>query len=615
MPTRYRPVQLGSTQIGIERDSHGNTLLRNREPLKPHPTRLTERLRYWAERAPERTFLAKRDETGAFRTLSYGEAFARIQPLSAALLARGLSPERPLMILSENDLEHALLSLAAQHVGVPLAPISPAYSLLSRDYGRLREALDQLTPGLVFASDGARFGRAIGAVVPRTTEVVVAAHPEALERPSTPFEALATHVIDARVEQAHRAVCPDTIAKFLLTSGSTGRPKAAIQTMGMLTSNLQMLVQCLPFLTEEPPVTVDWLPWHHTFGGNHNFGLMLYAGGTLYIDDGRPTQGAFEPTRRNLREISPTVYFNVPRGYDELVRSLASDEALARSFFSRLKLLFYAAAGISQRTWSALEELAERTVGERIVMITGLGMTETSPFALSAHWPEGRPGAIGIPAPGLELKLAPVGTKLEARYRGPNVTPGFWRADDLTASAFDEDGFYRSGDALVFADPARPERGLVFDGRLAEDFKLDTGTWVSVGPLRARVLLEGAPHVQDIVATAPDRSELGVLIVPHLDSCRELCPDLMPDRPLAEVVAHPAVRACFQALLERLAASATGSATRIVRALVLTEPLSLDAGEITDKGTVVQATVRRTRAGLVDTLYSDAPEVLTLRAL
>ena len=612
MRKRYRPVQLGPTETLVEHDSEGRYLLRSASTLRPHPPRLTQRLVHWAERAPERAFLAKRGPDGAWRALSYGEALDRVGRIAAALCGRGLSVERPLMILSENDLEHALLALAAQHVGVPFVPVSPAYSLLSRDHARLREVVARLTPGLVFAADARRFARALAAAVPATTEVVCAQHAHTLDRPCTPYAALEQRSATSVVEEAHHAVGPDTIAKFLLTSGSTGSPKATIQTMQMLTSNQQMIAQCLPFLSETPPVIVDWLPWHHTFGGNHNLGLTLYHGGTLYIDEGRPTPDAFGESLRNLREVAPTVYFNVPRGFDELARALERDHELARVFFSRVRLLFYAAAGISQRTWDTLEQLAERVTGERIVMITGLGMTETAPWALSAHWLEGRSGVVGVPAPGLEVRLAPVGHKLEARYRGPSVTPGFWRAPELTAAAFDEDGFYRSGDAVKFIDAAVPGRGLVFDGRLAEDFKLDTGTWVSVGPLRLHVLREGAPYVQDIVPTAPDRSELGMLIVPNVAACRDLCRDVPAASAPSEVLAHPATRACFQALLDKLAASATGSSTCITRALVITEPLSLDDGEITDKGTVVQAQVRHTRSDLVNKLYAEDPDVLRI---
>jgi feruloyl-CoA synthase len=372
----------------------------------------------------------------------------------------------------------------------------------------------------------------------------------------------------------------------------------------MLTSNQQMIADTLAFLADEPPVIVDWLPWHHTFGGNHNFGLTLYNGGTLYIDDGKPTPAAFGESLKNLAEISPTVYFNVPRGFEELAAALERDRALASRFFSRVKVLFYAAAGLSQGTWDKLERLAEETCGERIVMLTGLGMTETAPFALCANWRAGRSGAVGLPAPGVELRLEPVGHKLEARYRGPSVTPGFWRAEALNRQAFDADGYYCSGDAVSFADPQRPDRGLLFDGRLAEDFKLDSGTWVSVGPLRTRVIAAATPYVRDAVVTGQDRPTLGLLLVPDVEACRQLTAELAADAPVSAVLSHAAIRRYFLDLLRRLAQDSTGSATRIDRALLLMEPLSIDRGEITDKGSVVQQAVLRNRAVLVDRLYA-----------
>ncbi len=574
-----RKVSLGPAEVRVERDARGRFLLRHAAPLGACPPRLTDRLLRWAGEAPERSFVAKRGGDGAWRRISYAGALAAARSIGEALLARGLDAERPLMILSENDLEHAMLALAALHVGVPYVPVSPAYSLVSRDYGKLRYAVDLMTPGLVYAAD-ARYARAVEASIPPGTEVLWGAD----------YAALAATPAGPRVDAAHQAIGPETISKFLLTSGSTGMPKAVIHTQRMLVSNQQMIADCLPFLAEEPPVLVDWLPWNHTFGGSHNFGLTLHNGGTLHIDEGKPTPQLIGETLRNLREISPTVYFNVPRGFEELARALDADEALAKRFFSRLKMMFYAAASLSQPIWDSLQRIAERTVGERIVMITGLGMTETAPFAVCANWEAGRAGGIGLPAPGMELRLAPVADKLEARYRGPNVTPGFWRADALTRAAYDEDGFYRSGDAVRFIDPADPRRGLAFDGRIAEDFKLDTGTWVSVGPLRAQIVAAGDPYVQDAVITGHDRAEVGALIVPRAG---------VPDT--------PEMRLFFQRLVDTLALKASASSQRVARAVLLTDPLSIDAGEITDKGSINQRAVLAARAALVEELYAAAP--------
>jgi feruloyl-CoA synthase len=602
----YRKVAFGRAGVTLERQAGGRILLKPVAPLSPYPRRLTERLLRWAREAPDRTFVAKRERGGDWRRIGYGAALATARRLGQALLERGLSAERPLMILSENDLEHAMLALAALHVGVPFVAVSPAYSLVSQDYGKLRYAVDLMTPGLVFASHGGRYAAAIEAAVPTGTEVVVTEAPPR-GREARRYAELAATEPTSQVDSAHAAIAADTITKFLLTSGSTGMPKAVVHTQRMLTSNLQMIVDCLPFMAEEPPVLVDWLPWNHTFGGNHNYGLTLFNGGTLYIDEGKPTPQLIGETIRNLREIAPTAYFNVPRGFEEIAHALAADPALAKTFFSRVRMLFYAAASLAQPIWDALHRAAERTVGERIVMITGLGMTETAPFAICANWEAGRSGGIGHPAPGTELRLAPVGDKLEARYRGPNVTPGFWRQPELTRAAFDEDGYYRSGDAVKFLDSGDPQRGLVFDGRIAEDFKLDSGTWVSVGPLRGHIIAAGAPYVQDVVIAGHDRRELAALVIPHLDSCRGLCPELGPEAPLARVAAHAAVRAAFQRLFDTLSLKSTGAANRIARAIVLDEPPSIDAGEITDKGSINQRAVLQARAALVAELYAEKP--------
>ncbi|MCS6920950.1 MAG: feruloyl-CoA synthase [Elioraea sp.] len=551
-------------------------------PLAPYPRNLTERLAHWARERPAQVLAARRDG-GGWRTVSYREAFERARRIGEALLARGLSAERPLAILSENSLEHLLLTLGALYVGVPVAPVSPAYSLVSTDFAKLRQVLALVTPGLVYAADERRYARAVEAAVPKGTEVLFGPGLGALEAEAP----------SARVEEAHRASGPDTIAKFLFTSGSTGQPKAVINTQRMLCANQQMLVQALPFLAAVPPVLVDWLPWHHTAGGNHNVGLVLYNGGTLYIDEGRPLPGLIETTVRNLREVSPTVYFNVPRGYEALLPYLRSDETLRRTFFSRLGLMQYAAAVLPQPVWEAYDRLALETCGERILWITGYGATETAPFAMSTNRGAARAGTVGLPVDGVEMKLAPVNGKLEARFRGPSITPGYWRAPELTRAAFDEEGYYRTGDALRFVDPADPAAGLEFDGRLTEDFKLSTGTWVSVGPLRARLVAACAPYVQDCVITGHDRDEVGALVFPNAAACEGLGPE--------------ALRQALAAALARLAREATGSSNRIARALVLQEPPSLDAGEITDKGSINQRAVLERRTAAVAALYADPP--------
>ena len=415
-----------------------------------------------------------------------------MRAIAAALLARGLSPERPIAILSGNDIEHALIGLAAMHVGIPYAPISVPYSLLSKDFGKLKTIVEVLQPGLVFAANGAAFARAITAAVPPGVEVAVTTNPPN-ERPATLFAALSNTQPTPAVEAAHAKTGPDTIAKILFTSGSTGQPKGVINTQLMLCANQAMIRAGLAFVDAEPPVIVDWLPWNHTFGGNHNFNLVLHNGGSLYIDDGKPLPGAIDTTARNLRDVAPTIYFNVPKGFEMLLPHLGADRALREKFFSRLKVMFYAGASLSQHVADAIQQLAVETTGERVMFLASLGSTETAPAAVACCWESERTGNIGLPLPGVELKLVPRDGKLEARLKGVNITPGYYKAPHLTADAFDDEGFYKIGDAVKFADPADPSKGLLFDGRLAEDFKLATGTWVSVGPLRGAFIAHFAP--------------------------------------------------------------------------------------------------------------------------
>ena len=601
-----RPVSLGPADVLVERRNDGAMLLRSPHPLPPYPKNLTERLAHWAKTQPERVFLAQRDAHGAWRMLTYATAFAQMRAIAAALLARNLSPERPIAILSGNDLEHALLALAAMHVGIPYAPISVPYSLMSQDFGKLKAIIGLLTPGLVFAANGTAFARAITAAVPAGVEVVVTANPLG-DRPTTPFAQLSATQPTPAVEAAHASVGLDTVAKILFTSGSTGLPKGVINTQLMLCANQAMVRAGLLFAAGEPPVLVDWLPWNHTFGSNHNFNFVLDNGGSLYIDEGKPMPAAIEATVRNLRDVAPTIYFNVPKGFEMLLPYLEADRALCQTFFSRLKVLFYAGASLSQHVRDALEELAIKTTGERIIFLSSLGSTETAPLAIACTWESASVGNIGLPAPGVDLKLVPREGKLEARLRGANITPGYWRAPALTAEAFDEEGFYKIGDALRFEDPADPAKGLLFDGRLTEDFKLATGTWVSVGPLRAAFIAHCAPFVRDVVLAGADRDEVAALVFPDLDACRKLVPDLPPDAAAAAVLADPRVVAEFARRLAALAEPGGGTSARVCRAMLLAEPPSLDVGEATDKGSINQRAVLAHRAALVEKLYAEPP--------
>ena len=601
-----RKVRMRTSGASMRALPEGVLLITPDEALRSYPKVLTDRLMHWAEVSPQKVCIAKRGADDQWRCLTYSQVWESVRSIGQALLDRGLSVERPVALLSENDLEHFLLTLAGQHVGIPAAPISPPYSLVSRDFGKLRHTLKMITPGLVFISDGTRYASAIETTVGEHIEVVATTAPPDRRKSSLFAELLETNPTTA-VEAAHDRIDPDGVAKFLFTSGSTGVPKAVVNTHRMLCSNQQMIAQIFGFLEDEPPVIVDWLPWNHTFGGNHDVGLALYNGGTFYIDDGKPGPGWIEKSVRNLREISTTVFFNVPKGYEDLLPFLRADRQLRETFFRRLGLMFYAGAGLSQPVWDAYRELALETCGERIIMATGLGSTETAPMSIQTTWETDRAGTIGIPVPGVEVKLVPRGDKLEVRVRGPNVTPGYWREPELTKRAFDEDGFYSFGDAVRLIDANDVNKGLLFDGRLNEDFKLANGTWVSVGPLRAKIMGHFAPFVRDAVIAGLDRDYIAAVLFADPDTCRSLAPDLAEHAPLAYIAKHPAVRARFHALLKSFAQQSTGSSNRIVRAVIAEEPPSLDAGEITDKGSFNQRAVLERRTALVEELYAAAP--------
>jgi len=602
---RYRDANVGGcTDATVERRDDGTVVLRSPEPLRWFPDRMTEVLEQWAAEAPDRTFVARRVNGGDWRRISYSQMLQHAKAVGQALVDRGLSVDRPIAILSGNSLEHLIMAMGAVWAGVPLVPVSPAYSLISQDYGKLRHIAETVTPGLVFADNG-DYGKAIKAVFGDDVEVVLT-EGGIDGRAVTPLQALLDTVPGPSLDDAHAKVGPDTVIKFLFTSGSTKLPKAVVNTQRMWCANQQMIRQCMAFLGDEPPVLVDWLPWNHTFGGNHNVGIALYNGGTLYIDDGKPTPKAIGETLRNLREISPTVYFNVPKGFEEIATAMDTDEVLRARLFAKCKAFMFAGAGLSQAVWDKLDAHAERAIGERVRIITGLGMTETAPSCTFAVGTDVKSGWIGLPAPGVEVKICPDPTdpagKTEIRFRGPNVMPGYWRAPDVTAEAFDDEGYYCTGDAVVFVDPAHPSRGLVFDGRTAEDFKLSTGTFVSVGPLRAKVIAAGDPCVQDAVVTGLNRDEIGLLVFPRLDECRKVA-GLGDSAGAAEVLHHPAVREFFQQLANRLWREGTGSANRVARMHVLVEPPSIDKGEVTDKNSINQRAVLKHRESLVEALY------------
>jgi feruloyl-CoA synthase len=573
----HSTLRFAPAQVEIERRADGTTILRSPQKLAPYARCVTQWLSDWSDRAPERPFLCERKGAG-WRKLTYRETYGAARRVGQALLERDLGRDRPVAILSDNSIDHALLALGALHVGIPVAPISPAYSLMSKDFGKLKYIFDLVQPGLVYAADEAKFKPALDAVGAKPVSVaeLLEVNPGSL------------------MEREFLKVDANTTAKILFTSGSTGLPKGVINTHGMLCANQQMLAQAWPFVEDRPPVIVDWLPWNHTFGGNHNFNLVLRNGGTLYVDGGKPVPGLVETSVANLREIAPTMYFNVPRGFDLLLPFLEKDEALRRNFFSQLDVVFYAAAALPQNLWDRLKKIS-REEKKNPAMLSAWGSTETSPLATSVHFPIERPGVIGLPVAGCELKLAPNAGKLEVRVRGPNVMPGYFKRPDLTEAAFDAERFYRIGDAVKLADPADAAKGIVFDGRVAEDFKLSTGTWVHVGAMRVKLIAAGDPLIQDAVITGHDRAEVGALVF-LAPSSKDLSSDF--------------IRARLAATLKRLAEE-PGSSTRIVRLLVLAEPPSIDANEITDKGYLNQRAVLERRKALLEQLYASADPIVT----
>jgi feruloyl-CoA synthase len=598
-------LTFGPPDVIVERRPDGILLVRSPHPLGAYPRAVTDWLDHWAGAAPDRVFLAER-EGETWRKLTYRQAREAARSVAQGLIDRDLSVERPVAILSGNSVDHALVGLGAMIAGVPYAPVSPPYSLIAKDFAKLKAIIALLMPGLVFVNDGAPFAAAIEAVIADDVEVVARVNPPASRRSST-LEALLAAKPTAGVDGAQAKVGPDTIAKLLFTSGSTGAPKGVINTHRMMTSNQAMVSGVNPSYGAEPPVLIDWLPWSHTFGGNNNFNLVLANGGSFFVDEGRPLPGAIEATIRNLKEISPTVYYNVPRGFEMLLPALQADRELSRSLFSRLQSFCYAGAALPPHVRSEFERLGLETVGDVVPMLTSFGSTETGPSAVSVTERAREPGVVGIPNPGVEVKLVPNAGKLEARLKSPSVTPGYWRQPELTQAAFDEEGYYRIGDALRFADANDPERGFVFDGRVAEDFKLATGTWVSVGPLRARFVAHCAPFVTDVVVAGHDRDDAAALVIPNVTACRELADALDGEGDAAEVLACERVRTKFASLLATFNEKAGGSSGRFARLILMDDPPSLDTGEMTDKGSVNQRAVLSRRAALVDELYAPSP--------
>ena len=585
-----------AVRIGFD---DGSFVLRSPEPLRPYARCIGEWLERWAAETPAAPAFAERAPDGDWRRLSWAQTRAAVGRIAQALLELKLAPQAPIVVLSDNSLDHLLLMLAGLHIGVPVCTVSSAYCRLTRDYAKIHGILNTLGPALVYAGDAQVYGPALKHAGLRAP--VVFGHGADTYPGALSFDSL-SRPETAAVMTAFEAITPDTHAKYLLTSGSTGHPKVVINTHRMLCANQQMIAQVWRFLQHEKPVLVDWLPWSHTFGGNHNLHMVLRNGGTLVIDEGRPAPGLVERSVANLAEVQPTIWFNVPRGFDMALPLLEADLGLARRVFERLRVVFYAGAALPQATWERIQALAKKVRGEEVWLTTSWGSTETAPGITSAHWRLDRAGIIGLPMPGVELKFvvdpSNVGDKLEMRVRGVSVFPGYRDAPQLTAQAYDAEGYYCIGDAGFLVDDSRPESGVVFNGRVAEDFKLTTGTWVSVGTLRVRVVSALAPWAQDVVVTGHDRDEVGVLVFPT---------------PQAAALPPGELRAHIAAALKALKAEGGGSSQAPGRAMLLSEPPSADAGEITDKGYINQRAVLKRRDAQVLALYAGGPDVILAR--
>lgn len=612
-----RSARFGTTQASVEKRSDGSIILRRKEALGTYPDKLTERLEQSALLAPGRVFLGEMRPDGRWTKISYGEALSSIRSIGQALLERGLSSERPIVILSENSIENALLALGAMYVGITCVAVSPSYSLLATDFTKLRHIFRQIDPGLIFAADGRRYQNAIESIAPVGAEIVVVESPfphagaHGVARSTTLFSSLLETTAKQDVDDAHARVTPDTIAKLLFTSGSTGMPKGVPMPQRMLCANQQAIVQAFPFLADEPPVFVDWLPWHHTFGGNNNLGMAIYNGGSYYIDAGKPLPGLIEATVRAIRDVSPTFFMSVPKGVEALLPYLRKDHALRESLFRNMKATLFGGATMPAHIFNEFESLAVATTGVRITNVGINGSTEAGPCALMANWHVGDQPLIGVPAPGMEAKIVPCGNKFEVRLRGPAVMPAYWRDPERTAAAFDEEGFFRIGDAVAPVDTQRWETGLIFNGRVVEDFKLTSGTWVNVGGLRDRLIARFAPYIRDAVIAGHGRGQVAAIMFPDIEACRNLCPDLPHDASPADITSHPAVRAQFQKRLDSQEGH-FGSAELIERLVLEYEAPTLDNGELTDKNAISQRAVLERRADVVEELFRHAPSDRTL---
>lgn len=610
MTAQFHSVNIKNFGVNVETRASGEQLITCPEPLGIFAEKITDKLEEWADKTPNTDFICQRDASGQWQRLTYSQTLQQVRRLAKWMLTQNLSEERPVVILSGNSIEHLIVGLAAMYIGIPYAPISTAYSLISSDYGKLKHVFETLTPGLIFVDNLSLYRKAIDSVNSENAPLVCCevGNEETSRYPVSLLSSLFNEGYkrenDEALELANRSVTGDSIAKFLFTSGSTGMPKAVINTQRMLCANQQMIRSVFAFLRDEKPIILDWLPWNHTFGGNHNVGIVLYNGGTFYIDEGKPVAKLLHHTLNNLREISPSIYFNVPKGYELLVNALKSNPDSAKGLFKNLRMFFFAGAGLAQHVWDQLDQLAVDQTGKKVPMLTGLGATETAPSATFASVEECASGVIGTPCPGVELKLVPNAEKQEIRVKALTITPGYWRNSEQTEKAFDEEGYYCLGDAVKWIDPASPNRGMLFDGRIAEDFKLDTGTWVSAGVLRAKLIQHFAPYVTDAVICGRDRSDITAMIFPDIAKVKEQVAnsEALDNESL---LSHPDVVEIFRKHLEKMLSSSTSSSTRINRITLLSEPPSIDGHEITDKGSINQRAVMVRRESIVNSLYDE----------
>ncbi|MBI1181313.1 MAG: AMP-binding protein [Alphaproteobacteria bacterium] len=610
----FMPIPHAEPRGRMTRRPDGSIIVENLLELGPYERNVVAYLHKWAQKRPGQVWLAQRAKDRSWETVTYAEGLARVNALSQALLDRGLDQAKPLMILSGNSINHALLVMAALQVGVPASPVATAYSTMPGAHAKLHHVFDLIEPKLLFVEQGTPFEAALGALDLAGVELVVHDDPPR-GFAGTPFaDLLATTPTDA-VRAAYERTGPDTVGKYLFTSGSTGMPKGVPQTQRMMCSNQKAGEVIFPNDPSYVPVIVDWLPWNHCYGGNSNFNGILREGGSLYIDDGKPVPELVGRTLDNLREIAPTEYLSVAAGHAMVVHALEEDEGLRRNFFSRMRKLGYGGASLPHEVWQRYQDLAVRETGQRLLFRTGWGSTETAPVSSTLYWPIEGTGNVGLPMPGTTLKLVPNGDKLEVRVKGDNIFPGYYRQPEKTADAFDEEGFYKIGDAMKLVDETDINKGLIFNGRVVEDFKLLSGTFVSVGTLRVQVNDACAPLVADNLVAGHDRDHVGVLLWPNLAACRRIS-GAGDDIPVAELIRHPRVVEHVRKGLQAHNRAFPGSSTRVVRAMLMEEPPSMGDHEITEKGYVNQRAALDRRADLVAALFaaSPGPDVIDLRA-